>query len=67
MGNCIKICRNGRFLVKLGKGQGALHMKIYVLFWYYIERYFWNVYRKEDNAEQMFLDKNEKSFMFKSL
>jgi hypothetical protein len=52
MGNCIKICRNGRFLVKIGDDQGALHMKIYMPFWYYIEYDFWNVYRKEDSFEQ---------------
>jgi len=52
MGNCIKICRNGRFLVKLGNGQGALRMKIYVPFWYYVERNSWNAYWKEDSSEQ---------------
>jgi len=54
VGNCIQICRNGRFLVKLGDGQGSLHV-------------IWNVtYWKEDSSEnKLWIKMKNKTFIFK--
>jgi hypothetical protein len=64
MGNCIQICRNGLFLVKLGNCQGALHMGIYMPFWSYMEH---KCLSESGQSRTKVVDKNQTPFIFKSL